>query len=333
MLDIAPSTENRSCSMMSLDLSPYLLSASPPISDFSLHSLSLASSFGPYSFLSAPSSRSPPVCAKVYGTSYKKPTLKSIMSVSSSRDDNSSNESLQTLESATSPLSQTSSETGSHSSRKGKRVSFADDAGRPLTEVRLMLDDPTSAPLLSQRSAGAISALENEEESNPPLIAPDPQPLERPNFEDDLRRNLVAVENVIVQGYQLTCTIYVDNRPSSKRVFGRCTTDSWQTFQDVTASFSQCRRPGYDSYQFILQVPAAADRSKLVQFAVCYEADGVQHWDNNEGLNYIVHWNRQAGAGAGGLASSSCSDDNNTNHLDLGGLVWCSHNSLDGPYY
>ncbi|KAL8592127.1 hypothetical protein ACOMHN_033498 [Nucella lapillus] len=329
MLDIAPSTENRSRSMMSVDLSPYLLSASPPISDFSLHSLTLTSSFGPYPFFSAPSSRAPPVCAKVYGKTSYNPPLKSIMSVSS-RDDDSS----ETLNSTVS--SSQSSFTSQALGKRGKRVSFADETGLPLAEVRTMLENHSVAPQLNLRGVsifhgeGGNADGPNPDDEQPPLLTPDPQPLARVNFEENLRRNLVGVENVVVQGYEVKCTILVNSRPSSKRVFARYTMDSWQSFQDVTASFSQSRMPGFDTYQFCLQVPRAADRSKSIQFAACYDADGVQHWDNNEGRNFTVHWNWRARVDP----SFPCVQDLNANALDFGDAVLSQHEgSLDNPYY
>lgn len=324
MLDIVPSPEtSRPCSMLSLDFSPYLLSASPPNSGFSLDNLSLTSNYTPY-FFSAPPSRPSSACTKVYGTSYahKNPSLKSIMSANA-KDIQAPNESTPSFEGSTS-AAETGSICSSRNVKKLKRVKFADDVGRPLAEVRVMLDNPTAPPLLSFRTFPDTQA-NGEENAQPLLIAPDPQPLYRPNFEEDLQRNLVAVENVLVDRFDLTCTIQVSNQPSSKRVFGRCTMDSWQNHQDVQASYSQAVRPGVDRYSFSLTIPTSSDRSKSIQFAVCYEADGTQNWDNNEGNNFILRWNEKA--------EEKPFEDSNANNLDYGGFVWCSHDDLDRPYY
>ncbi|XP_076437004.1 protein phosphatase 1 regulatory subunit 3B-like [Babylonia areolata] len=350
MLDIVPSADSRPCSMMSMDLSPYLLSVSPPNSDFSLHSLSLASNYSPYSFFSPPPARSSTTCVqvsttcvqvsttcvKVYGPSCGLNTtpLKSIMSANSSRDKDSHSVDSGSSESNVSAAESTVG-SPSVSYKSSKRVSFADDAGKPLTEVRMMLDNPSAPPTLTSQGLAELfhlDELSDSLENEPPLLTPVPQPLEKPTFEEDLRRNRVAVENIIVNEYDLTCTIYVDNRASSKWVFGRCTTDGWQSFRDVTALFNQTRRPGYDTYQFTLHISPPSDRSHPIQFAVCYEADGIQCWDNNAGNNYVVHWNQDADPHQ--PANYLGGEDPNANSVSSSNsLLRCPQDDLETAYY
>ena len=44
----------------------------------------------------------------------------------------------------------------------------------------------------------------------------------------------------------------------------------------------------FDTFSFEFEVPTNFDLQKKMEFAVCFEADGKEYWDNNDGKNYKI---------------------------------------------
>eukprot|EP00914_Ancora_sagittata_P028973 GHVO01057211.1.p2 GENE.GHVO01057211.1~~GHVO01057211.1.p2 ORF type:complete len:122 (-),score=19.10 GHVO01057211.1:404-769(-) len=116
-------------------------------------------------------------------------------------------------------------------------------------------------------------------------------------FKEKIQRHHVGLENVKVDTEHnvVTCTIKVKNDNIEKRVFARCTRDGWRTFADLAAEYVD---PGYedsvlDTFFFSVTRPLAADDFVRVEFAVCYQVNGITYWDNNRGLNYAIEWSEK----------------------------------------
>ena len=300
MLDIAPTSDSSPGARMPRDFTPYLLSASPPGSVFDFHNFqSFASgdfeSFSPLSHFESPHFESPEsqACGKAYGNcslnSRRNGPLKSIILKSDSDGDLSSGATSDGESTPTSPCSP---------GRMRKRVSFADHCGKALAQVRIMSEASDEPPrfkpeLLATITQGATASVTDK----PPLKLTFSQPAsDYLAFRDKIEKNLVSLENVILNDYTVVGTIKVKNVSFKKKVFVRYTYTSWESHEDVVATY--VRGPGdipgrpscHDTFTFEFEVPPTSNVSKSVEFAVCYDADGTQHWDSNGGANYGIVW-------------------------------------------
>lgn len=288
MLDIAPASDSPRA-RMPLDFTPYLLSASPPTSEFH----SFAASFDDFPAFTRYSPRSHQVQSKaVYGNcslnSRRNGPLKSIIIKSDSNSDLS----------ATSEDGESSGPGTPTSPKLRKRVSFADQSGIPLATVRIMAEPSDEPPrfnpeLLANITHGAQAGVTDK----PPLKLDFAQPAsDYLAFRDKLESNFVSLENVILKDYCVAGTVKVKNIHFEKKVFIRYTYTSWETHEDTVCEYVP--GPGepsdrgniYDTFMFDFEVSPSCDMSKKVEFAVCFEANGTQHWDSNYGSNYRIGW-------------------------------------------
>lgn len=292
MLDVAPVSDS-SHARMPLDFTPYLLSASPPSTGLDFLSYAFSPrlpSFVPQESVHG-TFKSPHCIKSVYGNkclnSRRKGPLKSIIIKSESQSDLSSEPGSDGESSPTSPTSP---------GRMRKRVSFADNIGMALATVRIMSEPSDQPPCLPP---GILESITHGAEAGvtekPPLKLTFPQPAsDYLAFRDKLQRNVVSLENVILKDYTVAGTIKVKNVSFEKKVLVRYTYDSWETHVDVSGTFipgpgdSGGKGNEYDTFTFEFEVPPACDMSKSIQFAVCYEANNTQYWDNNEGNNYGI---------------------------------------------
>lgn len=81
---------------------------------------------------------------------------------------------------------------------------------------------------------------------------------------------------------------FIENIETSKPVRVRYTEDNWKTYKDVPADFlsSGCTDSNLEWSANI----AVSKSAKHVEFAVVYELNGVEYWDNNFGSNYTVNF-------------------------------------------
>lgn len=84
-----------------------------------------------------------------------------------------------------------------------------------------------------------------------------------------------------------------------KKVFIRYTTDGWQTYKDLPAKFESNYFGGSEPWHNGPYPNVTGDTEvwtfdegfygkKTIEFAVCYETNGITYWDNNFERNYIV---------------------------------------------
>lgn len=174
--------------------------------------------------------------------------------------------------------------------RLKKRVSFADHNGLALATVRIMTEPSHMPPrlrpeILSTITQGASAGVTEQ----PPLRLNFSQPAcDYLAFRDRINKDCVSLENVILRDYNVLGTVKVKNISFEKNVFLRFTLTKWDEHEDVTASYVAGPDDVFDTFSFEFEVPTTFDRSQTVEFAVCYEANSRQYWDNNYGTNYII---------------------------------------------
>ncbi|XP_070521125.1 protein phosphatase 1 regulatory subunit 3C isoform X2 [Cardiocondyla obscurior] len=186
--------------------------------------------------------------------------------------------------------------------KQKKRVVFADDRGRPLTQVRVMSEPSNVPPLWSTAYVAGLTggllgikdqSQETAQDVTPPWQVTFAQPAsDYLAFRRKLDQNNVSLENVIVRESEqcLVGTVKVRNLAYDKEVVVRISSDSWSTHEDVHCTYvAQPGSPGplilYDTFRFRLTLPVA---SNVIEFCVRYRAEGKESWDNNEGKNYLV---------------------------------------------
>ncbi|XP_003741088.1 protein phosphatase 1 regulatory subunit 3C-B isoform X2 [Galendromus occidentalis] len=174
-----------------------------------------------------------------------------------------------------------------------RKVSFADDKGLSLTEVRVMQNEINELPRWTQ--AFICQNFPARVESNvvqtwDPLF---PQPAsDYLAFRKRIDDQLVALENVIVRKDDdlLTGTIKVKNITFEKHVFVRATFDSWASYCDYPAMFvsqgASALPAMFDTFSFSIKVPASAQRYGLIEICIAYKTPKGEYWDNNNGKNY-----------------------------------------------
>lgn len=183
--------------------------------------------------------------------------------------------------------------------RSKKKVSFADENGLPIQHVRVFSESPNSPPIfrksfLASLTKGATAGITE----TPPLVLKFTQPASNyVMFRQKLERLNVSLENVILKDYTFMGTVKVRNISFEKAVKIRCTFDGWEKHEDISAKYVNNQNGSfspYDTFSFQVNVPPNHDPKKSVEFVVCYEVDGKEYWDNNDGENYKVmsaDWN------------------------------------------
>lgn len=185
--------------------------------------------------------------------------------------------------------------------KRKKRVVFADDRGRPLTEVRVMKEPSNVPPLWTNTFVEKV--LQCKLQFSKKLLSTNDQyPWElcfsQPAsdylmYRRKLDQDAVSLENVIIREADqcLMGTVKVKNLSYDKEVVIRVSTDSWTTHEDVQCSYvdqpahQQMLTNLYDTFRFSLTLPA---KSNVIEFCVRYRTNGSEFWDNNATKNYIV---------------------------------------------
>lgn len=184
-----------------------------------------------------------------------------------------------------------------------KIVRFADVLGLDLADVRTYLDEipkiPTSAysdltceDISSSYSDSSLNSLfgSNIRKNVTKILIPMfQQPGGQPNFLDKVKEKQVCLENVMVEdpvSFAIKGTVRVRNLDYHKSVHVRYTLDSWRSYSDLQATYVQNSCDGFsDKFTFLLYANTL-NVGERIEFAVRYQARGVQFWDNNYGINY-----------------------------------------------
>lgn len=178
--------------------------------------------------------------------------------------------------------------------RVRKKVSFADHKGLALATVRIMSEPSDQPPRLGPNIIDSITNGAMADASDePPFELKFGQPAsDYLAFREKIEKNCVSLENVILRDYNVLGTIKVKNISFDKKVFARCTFDSWETSRDIEAKYVQ--PPGdnsghsVDTFSFDFDIPTNFDMDKKIQFCICYRTPSEEFWDSNNGDNYEI---------------------------------------------
>lgn len=106
------------------------------------------------------------------------------------------------------------------------------------------------------------------------------------SFYERVQMNAVVVEFLDCHGDQITGYVCVRNDAFQKRVVGRYTTNNWQSYEEVEATWlGSVEGENTDKFRFKI---TNLGPSYTMQLAVLYEVQDQQHWDNNNYHNYKI---------------------------------------------
>ncbi|ORX94570.1 hypothetical protein K493DRAFT_315426 [Basidiobolus meristosporus CBS 931.73] len=128
-----------------------------------------------------------------------------------------------------------------------------------------------------------------------------------PNFPPPIfpgyNSKIVSVQDISLSEDKLDVigTIQVANLAYRKHVAVRYTFDFWQTVEEVSADFKQSSAHdhenyvGVDKFDFSINIEERislklGSPKKTMFFAVKYQVNGEEFWDNNDGMNYHVEF-------------------------------------------
>ncbi|XP_055508338.1 protein phosphatase 1, regulatory subunit 3Da [Leucoraja erinacea] len=176
---------------------------------------------------------------------------------------------------------------GSNRSDGSSRVRFADSLGLELTEVRNF--DSSVEPTVPSHVLASYSATDPTEHVIwvQRFKMEFTNPKDDENFSERLNSQKVCLEALTESELVISGTILVINLAYHKEVTVRYTCTDWSLFTDVSALFESNVDGKMDRFTFSLNptthmLPAAT----CLQFAIKYSVDGVEFWDNNNGINY-----------------------------------------------
>lgn len=208
-----------------------------------------------------------------------------------------------------------------------KQVTFADHKGLSLTSVKVFsqFSDPIHVPLRIQQNPRS-PAVEDDQ-----LVLGFTQPSsDYLHFRQRLERNHVCLEHCMLTERVLAGTVKVKNVSFQKSVKLRVTFDTWRSHTDVGCVYvkDSYPSPSSDTFSFQLSLPKQLHPHERIEFAVCYEVDGSEYWDSNQGSNYRIIWSSTRG-GRKDLDSFGPGV-----HFDRYGSPTCSHGLFpDWPSY
>lgn len=181
-------------------------------------------------------------------------------------------------------------------SRKSKlvqrKVTFADDFGRPLCIERIFSEKPDepSFPVdkaLQERLRLSIPKESTQRPKTFEICFPQPMS-DYLKFKRRLDEQNVSLENMVIRDRSILGTIKVKNIAFKKEVTVRISFDHWETFCDVEATYIQNAYEGgwTNTFKFTTCIPKTYDSNKTIEFCIMYSANGEEFWDNNDGENY-----------------------------------------------
>lgn len=175
-----------------------------------------------------------------------------------------------------------------------KKVSFADHRGFALATVKIMTEASDQPPRLGREIINNITKGAKAEVTGlPPYKLKFPQPAsDYMAFRDRVEKCCISLENVILRDYKVIGTVKVKNICFDKRVFLHCTFNGWKSSQDFEAKFVPTHGPpsnsSVDTFSFEFDIATETETNRDVEFAICFQTPAEQYWDNNSGENYHI---------------------------------------------
>lgn len=181
-----------------------------------------------------------------------------------------------------------------------KKVFFADSKGMSLTAVHVFKEfeeDVLDLQFELSDLENAIVGMKFEKDKSFALDFPQPA-ADYLEFRYRLKKNLVCLENCIIQERSLTGTVKVSNVSFEKAVIVRITFDSWKSYTDIPCTFMNnvygCE--DVDTFSFSVDLPSFVHQDEQVEFCISYTTHEMTHWDSNDGKNYkLVHAENEPG--------------------------------------
>lgn len=233
------------------------------------------------------------------------------------------------------PESEEGRSSGRDSRKAKKQVTFADQRGLSLTRVKVFsqFSDPIDIPLNIQEMLRSALTVTAEEDT---LVLDFTQPSsDYLRFRQSLEKNLVCLEHCVLKEKVLAGTVKVKNVSFEKCVRLRVTFDSWRSHTDVDCEYVKDTYPSSycDTFSFSVSLPDQLMPHERVEFAVCYEEGGCEHWDSNYGSNYRIVWSSVKKSRQDTCGRHAGSFDFGI-HFDRYGSPTCSHGIFpDWPSY
>ncbi|XP_030579796.1 protein phosphatase 1 regulatory subunit 3B [Archocentrus centrarchus] len=224
-----------------------------------------------------------------------------------------------------------------------KRVTFADHKGLALTKVKVFspFSESIDIPVNIQEMLSSALSLTAEEDR---LVLGFTQPSsDYLLFRQRLEQNLVCLEHCLLKEKAFAGTVKVRNVSFEKSVKVRVTFDFWKSHTDVDCVYMKDSYPSlhHDTFSFEVSLSSELKPHERIEFAVCYQVDGCEYWDSNQGNNYSIMWSSMKSAHQHICSSPSFEFGV---HFDRYGSPTCSHGIFPdwpgyagyeniGPYY
>lgn len=87
--------------------------------------------------------------------------------------------------------------------------------------------------------------------------------------------------------------VVVANLAYFKKVLCRVTFNNWTTHIDVEAAYKGEAACDFDQFTFSINLPGANLESVTAYFCIRYEVNGREYWDNNDGANFEVAFQKK----------------------------------------
>ena len=178
-----------------------------------------------------------------------------------------------------------------------KSVQFADGCGKPLVSV--YSDDEYNIHVALQTTKRELQRAKKT------LHVHFSQPVASDNFRDKLEMQKVCLENAVASQNSVWGTIKVKNICFHKMVSVRYTVDNWLSSTDQQGVYVPDSNDGStDRFSFALTLPEYFLASGgVLEFAVRFEGEGMEFWDNNSGHNYQIECREAQNEGINRMAN------------------------------
>ncbi|XP_067055585.1 protein phosphatase 1 regulatory subunit 3B-like [Acropora muricata] len=163
-----------------------------------------------------------------------------------------------------------------------KSVQFADGCGKPLVSV--YSDDEYNIHMALQITK---RELQRAKKTLHLLFS---QPVASDDFRARLEEQSVCLENAVASQNSVWGTIKVKNVCFHKKVLVRYSLDHWTSSIDLDGAYVPDSNDGAtDRFSFALTLPEYfLATGGMLEFAVRFEAEETEFWDNNNGQNYRI---------------------------------------------
>jgi len=150
---------------------------------------------------------------------------------------------------------------------------------QPDTQVRSLVQTSAALRSIPELPAGTTAPVRCVFQFKHPKFA-----MELEDFEQKVVKNKVLLSNCMFSSGIIIGTIVAAKMGGDSTIKVRYTTNEWETFNDITASYcGSDKESQQDRYVFEIDM----DKKSSLHFAICLHAE-KEYWDNNNKNNYSV---------------------------------------------